>query len=70
MPTSLTNLFNFGRPLPKPFDKLPSKKVKGFASRYGGTEATLCASIIKAVHALCVCPLPAKIDRKKVKKTE
>ena len=55
MPTSLTNLFNFGRPLPKPFDKLPSKKVKGFASRYGGTEATLCASIIKAVHALCVC---------------
>ena len=53
MPTSLTNLFNFGRPLPKPFDKLPSKKVKGFASRYGGTEATLCASIIKAVHALC-----------------
>lgn len=55
MPTSLTNLFNFGRPLPKPFDKLPSKKVKGFASRYGGTEATLCASIIKAVHALCAC---------------
>ena len=53
MPTSLTNLFNFGRPLPKPFDKLPNKKVKGFASRYGGTEATLCASIIKAVHALC-----------------
>lgn len=55
MPTSLTNLFNFGRPLPKPFDKLPSKKVKGFASRYGGTEATLCAPVIKAVHALCVC---------------
>lgn len=55
MPTSLTNLFNFGRPLPKPFDKLPSKKVKGFASRYGGTEATLCAPVIKAVHALCAC---------------
>ena len=29
MATSLTNLFNFGRPLPKPFDKLPSKKLKG-----------------------------------------
>lgn len=55
MATSLTNLFNFGRPLPKPFDKLPSKKLKGVASKYGGVEATLCASIIKAVHALCVC---------------
>lgn len=55
MPTSLTNLFNFGRPLPKPFDKLPSKKLKGVASKYGGVEATLCAPVIKAVHALCVC---------------
>ena len=55
MPTSLTNLFNFGRPLPAPFDKLGSKKLKGVASKYGGVEATLCASIIKAVHALCVC---------------
>ena len=55
MATSLTNLFNFGRPLPPPFDKLPSKKLKGVASKYGGVEATLCAAVIKAVHALCVC---------------
>lgn len=55
MPTSLTNLFNFGRPLPPPFDKLGSKKLKGVASKYGGVEATLCAPVIKAVHALCVC---------------
>ena len=55
MATSLTNLFNFGRPLPEPFDKLPSKKLKGVASKYGGVEATLCAPVIKAVHALCVC---------------
>lgn len=55
MATSLTNLFNFGRPLPPPFDKLGSKKIKGVASQYGGTDATLCAAVIKAVHALCVC---------------
>lgn len=55
MATSLTNLFNFGKPLPKPFDKLPSKKLKGVASKYGGVEATLCAPVIKAVHALCAC---------------
>lgn len=53
MATSLTNLFNFGRPLPPPFDKLGSKKLKGVASKYGGVEATLCAPVIKAVHALC-----------------
>lgn len=55
MATSLTNLFNFGRPLPPPFDKLPSKKLKGVASKYGGVEATLCAPVVKAVHALCAC---------------
>ena len=55
MPTSLTNLFNFGRPLPEPFDKLPSKKLKGVVSKYGGVEATLCAPVIKALHALCAC---------------
>ena len=55
MATSLTNLFNFGRPLPPPFDKLGSKKLKGVASKYGGVEATLCAPVIKAVHALCAC---------------
>ena len=55
MPTSLTNLFNFGRPLPEPFDKLGSKKIHGAASQYGGTDATLCAAVIKAVNALCGC---------------
>ena len=49
------NLFHFDRPLPPPFDKLPNKKVKGAASHYGGTEATLCAPVIKAVHAFCGC---------------
>ena len=55
MATSLTNLFNFGRPLPPPFDKLGSKKIEGAASQYGGTDATLCAVVIKALHALCAC---------------
>lgn len=55
MATSLTNLFNFGRPLPPPFDKLGSKKIHGAASQYGGTDATLCAAVIKAVNALCGC---------------
>lgn len=55
MPTSLTNLFNFGRPLPPPFDKLGSKKIKGVSSQYGGVESTLCAPVIKAVYVLCGC---------------
>ena len=55
MATSLTNLFNFSRPLPPPFDKLGSKKIEGVASQYGGTDATLCAAVIKAVNALCAC---------------
>ena len=55
MATSLTNLFNFSRPLPPPFDKLGSKKIEGAASQYGGTDATLCAAVIKAVNALCAC---------------
>ena len=55
MATSLTNLFNFSRPLPSPFDKLGSKKIHGAASQYGGTDATLCAAVIKAVNALCGC---------------
>ena len=41
MATSMTNLFNFGRPLPEPFEKLPNKKVKGATSKYGSLEATL-----------------------------
>ena len=55
MATSLTNLFNFSRPLPPPFDKLGSKKIHGAASQYGGTDATLCAAVIKAVNVLCGC---------------
>lgn len=55
MATSMTNLFNFGRPLPEPFEKLPNKKVKGTASKYGGLEATLCAPVIKGVNAFCAC---------------
>lgn len=53
MSTYMNNLFNFSRSLPAPFDKLSSKKVK-VSSKYGdGTESTLCATVIKAVHALC-----------------
>ncbi len=55
MATSMTNLFNFGRPLPEPFEKLPNKKVKGAASKYGGLEATLCAPVLKGVNAFCAC---------------
>lgn len=55
MATSLTNLFNFSRPLPPPFDMLDSKKIHGAASQYGGTDATLCAAVIKAVNVLCGC---------------
>ena len=55
MATSMTNLFNFGRPLPEPFEKLPNKKVKGAASKYGDLEATLCASVLKGVNAFCAC---------------
>lgn len=55
MATSLTNLFNFSRPLPPPFDTLPGKKLKGISSKYGAAEATLCTPVIKAVHALCAC---------------
>lgn len=55
MSVSISNLFHYGRPLPPPFDTLGSKKVK-VSSRYGdGTEATLCASVVKAVHAYCRC---------------
>lgn len=55
MATHMNNLFNYGRPLPEPFDKLRSKKVS-VSSTYGdGTEATLCATVIKAIHAVCRC---------------
>lgn len=52
---SVTNLFNFSRSLPAPFDTLRNKKVK-VSSKYGsGMESTLCSSAIKAIHALCRC---------------
>ena len=55
MSVSMGNLFNFARPLPEPFDKLANKKLK-ISSKYGsGTEATLCCTMIKAVHAVCNC---------------
>ena len=55
MSVSIANLFNYSRALPEPFDSLTSKKVK-VASKYAsGTEATLCCSVIKAVHAFYHC---------------
>lgn len=55
MSVSITNLFNFSRSLPAPFDTLSNKKVK-VASMYGEkTESTLCCPVIKAIHALCRC---------------
>lgn len=55
MSAYLNNIFNFSRPLPEPYDKLPNKKVS-VSSKYGdGTTATLCATVIKAVHAVCRC---------------
>ena len=55
MAVSINNLLNFSRPLPPPFDTLSSKKVKISSMYGGGTEATLCCTVIKAVHALCGC---------------
>ena len=55
MSTYLNNLFNFSRPLPEPFDTLSSKKIK-VSSQYGdGTVSTLCATVIKAINAVCRC---------------
>lgn len=55
MATYMNNLFNFSRALPEPFDRLKSKKVS-VSSKYGdGTQATLCATVIKAIHAVCGC---------------
>ena len=55
MSGAINNLFNFSRALPEPMDKLSSKKIK-VSSKYGsGTEATLSATVIKAVHAVCDC---------------
>ena len=72
MNAGITNLFAFSRPLPPPFDTLKNKKVK-VSSIYGsGTEATLCASVIKAVNAVCACTIAASpgalgtIDKKAI----
>ena len=55
MSTYMNGLFNYGWPLPKPFDGITNKKVK-VSSVYGdGTNATLCATVIKAIHAVCGC---------------
>lgn len=55
MSAYINNIFNFGRPLPEPFDTLSSKKIM-VSSNYGdGTAATLCTTVIKAVHAVCRC---------------
>lgn len=53
MSVSITNLFNYARSLPSPFDTRPGKKVKVSSKYSHGTEATLCASVIKAVNAAC-----------------
>jgi hypothetical protein len=55
MPTIASKLFIFNRPLPEPFDKLSSKKVKVCSKYATGTEATLTATVIKAVHAYLRC---------------
>ena len=48
-------LYAFDHPLPPPFDKRSSRRVK-VSSMYGdGTESTLSASFIKAVHAYLGC---------------
>ena len=55
MSVAINNLINFSRSLPEPLDTLPSKKIK-VSSKYGsGTEATLSATVCKAVHAVCDC---------------
>lgn len=56
MSVSINNIFNYSRPLPEPFDTIANKKVK-VSSKYGDTStaSTLCATVIKAVHAVCRC---------------
>lgn len=56
MSTPASKLFTFNRDLPNPFNTLKSKKVK-VASQYSptGTEATLNATVVKAVQAMCNC---------------
>ena len=56
---STNNLFDYSRKLPVPFDTLPTKSIK-VVSKYNSTKGAntnLCASITKAVLALCRCRL-------------
>ncbi len=56
MSTWINNLFNFGRSLPAPFQSIANKKVSGVHSVYSSsTDATLCATVIKATNAVCRC---------------
>ena len=55
MSTNASNLFAFDRALPSPFDTLKSKRLS-VSSKYGdGTASTLCASVIKGIHAVFRC---------------
>lgn len=56
MSVSINNIFNYSRPLPEPFDTITNKKIK-VSSIYGdgSTASTLCATVIKAVNAVCRC---------------
>ena len=52
--SGINNLFNYGRALPEPFTAV-SKKVS-VSSKYGDkTSSTLCATVIKAIHAYIDC---------------
>lgn len=55
MSTNVTNLFVWNRDLPEPFDKLANKKVKVSSVYSTDTSSTLCASVMKAVLAMCKC---------------
>ena len=53
---SVENLLNFDRPIPAPFDTLPSKKINNVRSKYGDkTFSTLCAPVMKAILAFAAC---------------
>ena len=52
MATSMTNLFNFGRPLPEPFEKLPNKKVKARCLQVRFSRSHPRASVLKGGERL------------------
>ncbi len=51
----MSNLFNFSRSLPEPFDKLGSKIVSTSSTYGDGTSATLSCTMVKAIMAFCNC---------------